>query len=159
MAKKRILKHLGNVGMAIISASLMTSSALAIDFAQAAGQVIGAEGGKKVAKETLDATLKMAKSKPAMSAATGIGCLSYILAAGTAASPGLCIACGILIAKTFGQFMAKISLNSEGLLVDWISFNLEDLVNPRIIAGRLQITIESQNYFEIWFKKLSRFKS
>jgi len=33
MAKKRILKHLGNVGMAIISASLMTSSALAIDFA------------------------------------------------------------------------------------------------------------------------------
>ena len=33
--------------------------------------------------------------------------------------------------------MAKISFDSEGLVVDWFSFNLEGLVDPRIIAGRL----------------------
>ena len=100
--KKRILKHLGDVGMAIISVSLMTSPVLAVDPVEAAGQVIGAEGGQKAAKGALDAALIMAKSKPAMSTATGIVCLACIPAAGVAASPGLCIACGILIAKTFG---------------------------------------------------------
>jgi hypothetical protein len=100
--KKRILKHLGNVGMAIISVSLMTSPALAVDPAEGAGQVICAEGGVKAAKEVLNAALRMAKSKPAMSTATGIVCLACIPAAGAAASPGLCIACGILVAKTIG---------------------------------------------------------
>ena len=100
--KKRILKHLGNVGMAIFLIGLRTSPALAVDPAEAAGQVIGAEGGAKAAKQALDAALKMAKSTPAMSTATGIVCLACIPAAGVAASPGLCIACGILIAKTFG---------------------------------------------------------
>lgn len=100
--KKRILKHLGNVGMAIVTTSLMTSSALAIDSAEAASQAIGAEGGRKVAKKALDAALKMAKSKPAMTSATSIVCFACIPAAGAAASPSLCIACGILIAKTFG---------------------------------------------------------
>lgn len=33
--------------------------------------------------------------------------------------------------------MAKISFESEYLIVDWVSFNLEGLVDPRIIAGRL----------------------
>jgi hypothetical protein len=33
--------------------------------------------------------------------------------------------------------MAKISFDSEGLVVDWFSFNLEGLVDPGIIAGRL----------------------
>lgn len=33
--------------------------------------------------------------------------------------------------------MAKISFESEDLIVDWVSFNLEGLVDPRIIAGRL----------------------
>jgi hypothetical protein len=100
--KKRILKHIGNVGMAIISVSLMTYPALAVDPAEVAGQVIGAEGGAIGAKEALNTALKMAKSKPAMSTATGIVCLACIPAAGAVASPGLCIACGILIAKTFG---------------------------------------------------------
>jgi hypothetical protein len=100
--KKRILKHLGNVGMAIISVSLMTSPASAIDPAEAAGQVIGAEGGSKAAKEALNTGLRMAKSKPAMTTATAVVCLACVPAAGAAASPGLCIACGILIAKTFG---------------------------------------------------------
>lgn len=100
--RKKLLKHIGNVGVAIISASLMTYPALAVDPAQAAGQVIGAEVGTKAAKEVLDTTLKMAKSKPAMSTATSIVCLACIPAVGVTASPALCVACGILIAKTFG---------------------------------------------------------
>ena len=100
--KKQILNYLGNVTMAFITASLMISPSLAVDPAQAANQVIGAEGGSKAAKEALDNALKLAKSKPVMSTATGIVCLACIPATGAAASPGLCIACGILIAKTFG---------------------------------------------------------
>lgn len=100
--RKRILNHFGNVGIATITFILMTPPSLAVDPAEAANQVIGTEGGKKAAKEALDAALKMAKSKPAMSAATGIVCLACIPTAGVAASPGMCIACGILIAKTFG---------------------------------------------------------
>ena len=33
--------------------------------------------------------------------------------------------------------MVKISLDSENVLVDWVSFNLKGLVDSRIIAGRL----------------------
>ena len=33
--------------------------------------------------------------------------------------------------------MAEISFESEYLIVNWISFNLEGLVDPRIITGRL----------------------
>ena len=98
--KKRILKHLGNVGMAIVSFSLMTSPALAssLDPAETAAQVVASEGGK----EALNAALKIARSKPALSVAMGITCIACVPVAGAAASPGLCIACGILIAKTFG---------------------------------------------------------
>ena len=98
--KKRILKHLGNVGMAIVSVSLMTSPALAasLDPAETATQVVASEGGK----EALNAALKIARSKPALSVATAITCIACVPVAGAAASPGLCVACGILIAKTFG---------------------------------------------------------
>ena len=75
---------------------------MAVDPAQAASQVIATKGGKTAAKEALDAALKMAKSKPAMNTATAIVCLTCIPAAGVAVSPEMCIACGILIAKTFG---------------------------------------------------------
>lgn len=100
--RKRILNHLGNVGIAAVTLILRTPPSLGVDPAEAANQVIGTEGGKKVAKEALDAALTMAKSKPAMSAATGIVCLACVPVAGAAASPGMCIACGILIAKTIG---------------------------------------------------------
>lgn len=33
--------------------------------------------------------------------------------------------------------MVKISLDSENLLIDWVSFNLKSLVDSKIIAGRL----------------------
>ena len=100
--KKRVLKHLGKVAMAIIGLGLMSSTASAIDPVEAASLSVGSEGGKEAAKRALEGALKVAKSKPALSTATGIVCLAYVPVAGAAASPGLCIACGILIAKTFG---------------------------------------------------------
>lgn len=96
--KKRILRHLGDVSMALISISLMTSPALAVDTAETANQVIASEGGK----EALNAALKIARGKPALSVATVITCIACVPAAGAAASPGLCVACGVLIAKTLG---------------------------------------------------------
>jgi hypothetical protein len=99
--KKRILRHISNVGMAIISVSLMTSPALAVDPVEVAG-VIGVEGGTIAGKKALNVALEAARSKPAMSTATCIVCIACLPVAGAVASPGLCIACGILIAKTFG---------------------------------------------------------
>nr|YP_010283338.1 hypothetical protein MKU01_pgp036 [Psammodictyon constrictum]ULD16457.1 hypothetical protein [Psammodictyon constrictum] len=100
--KKRFLNHLGKVSVAIITASLMTSPALAVDPAEVASQAIGSEGGRKAAKEAIAAAMNAAKTRPAMGTATLIVCLACAPAAGAAASPGLCVACGILIAKTFG---------------------------------------------------------
>jgi hypothetical protein len=98
--KRQIVNHLGNVVMAIVSASLITAPALAatIDPAEAAAQVVASEGGK----EALNAALKVARGKPALSLAALITCVACVPAAGAAASPGLCIACGILVAKTLG---------------------------------------------------------
>lgn len=96
--KKKILKHLGKIGMALASFTLMTPQAISIDNVEAANQVVASEGGK----EAINAVLKVSKSKPALSIAAGITCLACIPVAGVAASPGLCIACGILIAKVLG---------------------------------------------------------
>ena len=95
--KKKVFKHFIRVGVSIISAGLMVSPAMATDPANAAGQVAASEGTKKA----LNAALTGAKSKPAMTAATTIVCLACIPVSGAAASPALCIACGILFAKTF----------------------------------------------------------
>ena len=100
--KKRISKHLWNVGLGLVSFALMTVPANASDPIELAGKSLGNEGGQVAAKEALNAALKVARSKPAMTTATGIVCLACVPVAGAAASPGLCIACGILIAKTFG---------------------------------------------------------
>jgi hypothetical protein len=100
--RKRILKHLGNVCMAFVSLSLITSPVSALDPVKASDQVIGSEGGTKATKAAIDIALTMAKSKPAMKTATAIVCLACIPLAGAAVSPGMCIACGILIVKTFG---------------------------------------------------------
>ena len=75
----------------------MTSPTLALNTTE-----VASEGGEKVVNEALGGAVKFAKSKPAMSTATGIVCLACIPLAGAAASPALCIACGILITKTFG---------------------------------------------------------
>lgn len=60
--------------MALITVSLITSPALAVDTTEIASQVIGAEGSIEVSKQVLDTALKMAKSKPAMSTATVCYC-------------------------------------------------------------------------------------
>jgi len=99
--KRRVLKHLGDVGMAIVSFSLMISPALAtapLDPAETVTQIVASEG----AKEAFNAALKVARTKPALSVATTIACFACVPVAGVAASPGLCVACGILIAKTIG---------------------------------------------------------
>ena len=95
---RKILNHLTKVGMAIVSASLVVGPAGAIDPTDAASQVIASEGGKEV----MNSALKVARSKPALSLGTAIVCISCIPVAGAAASPAMCIACGILITKTFG---------------------------------------------------------
>ena len=62
----------------------MAPPVVAINPVEAANQGVASKSGK----EALNAALKLARSKPALSTAAAI--------------PGLCIACGILIAKTLG---------------------------------------------------------
>lgn len=97
--KKRALKKLGQVGLGLFSAALVIRStgfpAGAVDTVDTAKDVVGSEGGK----EALNQALKVARSKPAMSIAVGITCIACILATGVAASPSMCVTCGILIAR------------------------------------------------------------
>jgi hypothetical protein len=95
--KKKILNHLSKVGMSLLSVSLLLGSSSA-SAADVATQAVTSEGGK----EALNAALKLARSKPALSIAAGITCIACVPVAGVVASPGMCIACGILIAKTLG---------------------------------------------------------
>ncbi len=98
--KKKILNHLSKVGMSVLSVSFLLgpSSALAADSADLAAKAVGSEGGKAA----LNKVLELARSKPALSVAAGITCLACIPVATVAGSPGLCIACGILISQTLG---------------------------------------------------------
>lgn len=100
--KKRTLKKLGQIGLSLFSVALVIgssgASAGAVDAADAAKDVVGSKGGK----EALNQALKVARSKPALSIAAGITCIACMPAAGVAVSPSMCVACGILIAKTLG---------------------------------------------------------
>ena len=44
---------------------------------------------------------------------------------------------GYLSNRLKQMMLNKLSFESESLVVDWIAFNLEGLMDPRIIAGRL----------------------
>lgn len=100
--KNKLLNRVGQVALSLVSGALVIGSAGApagaIDAAETAQEVIASEGGK----EALNQALKVARSKPALSVAAGITCVACVPVAGAAASPGLCIACGILIAKVIG---------------------------------------------------------
>jgi hypothetical protein len=100
--KKKLLNHIGKISVSIISSSFILSSgsglALASDPVDAAANIVGSKGGK----QALNEALLFARSKPALSVATGIVCLACPAVGVIPASPPLCIACGILIAKTFG---------------------------------------------------------
>lgn len=76
-----------------------SQTAVAVDAADAAKDVIGAEGGKKALEEAL----KVARGKPALAVASSIVCLACVpVAGGVGASASMCVACGILIAKVLG---------------------------------------------------------
>lgn len=98
--KKRLLKKLSQVGISSLTAALLIGStpAGALDPLAVSQEIAAAEGGKAALNEAL----KIAKSKPALSVAAAITCAACVPVAGAAASPGLCIACGILIAKVVG---------------------------------------------------------
>ena len=96
---KRI-RYIRSLVSAVVSIGLVTQPVSAVEPVEAANQVLGTEGGAKATKEALNAALKLAKTKPALTTATGIVCLACLPAAGGCASAGLCIACGILIAET-----------------------------------------------------------
>jgi hypothetical protein len=102
ITKKILFKHFANVCMAVVSLSLITAPVSAIEPVEMANQVIGSEGGQKATKMAINGALEMSRTKPALAVATTIVCFACVPLAGAAASPGLCIACGILVAKTFG---------------------------------------------------------
>jgi hypothetical protein len=105
-----IKNHTKKVGVAAITGVwiLLTSQpAFGVDPAITPA---AAEAGKAAApaptpdmiRGAVGEAMSFAKSKPGMSVATAITCLACAPAAGASASPALCVACGILIAKTFG---------------------------------------------------------
>lgn len=93
--RKKVVKHLGNVAIAGLSLVFL-SPAGAID--PNATTTINNEASKTALNEAL----KVSRSKPALSLAAVITCCACIPLAGIAASPTMCIACGILIAKVIG---------------------------------------------------------
>ena len=56
--RKKILKHIGNVGMAMLSFNLLTSPVSTV----APDEILGSEAGRKATKEAIDGALKMTKS-------------------------------------------------------------------------------------------------
>jgi hypothetical protein len=94
ITKKNVKRHLGNVALAGLYL-LLLSPAVAIDNSTVA---INNEAGKTALGEAL----KVTRSKPGLSVAAVITCIACIPAAGAVASPAMCIACGILIAKVLG---------------------------------------------------------
>lgn len=98
-SKKRVLKHLRSVSMCMLSFCLMTPSVSASDPIDLTSQAISSEGGRLAAKEALNAALKVARSKPSLAIATSVVCASCLA---TCVSASMCIACGILVAKTLG---------------------------------------------------------
>ena len=79
---KKILNHLGKIGISAISATFVivsaASTAPAVAPADAAKDVVGSE--------SLNQAFKVARSKPALSIAAGITCVACMLAAGVGAS-------------------------------------------------------------------------
>ena len=59
---KRLFKHLGQVTLGVFSATLMIYPAKAIDAADAAKEVIGAEGGKATLMELLNEANRLCQS-------------------------------------------------------------------------------------------------
>lgn len=95
-SKYRTKKHLKNVALALLSLTLMSGPAYSAE--DLVGPAVNNEG----AKEALNAALKVARGKPALSVAATVVCISCIPVAGATVSASMCVACGILLAKTLG---------------------------------------------------------
>ena len=99
---KNRLKTGAKYSLHLLSVAVMIGSGMgaanAVDPSEAAKEIVASEGGK----EALNQALKMARQKPALTVAAGITCLACIPVAGASTSASLCVACGILIAKTLG---------------------------------------------------------
>jgi hypothetical protein len=87
--QKKFVRHLGKVSLACLSVAFL-SAAAAVNLKNEAGKTV------------LNEALKISRSKPALSVAMTIICIACIPAAGAVASPAMCVACGILIAKLVG---------------------------------------------------------
>ena len=98
--RKHALSHISSVGLAFLSLSLFVGaeSAVAVNSAEAVNSTASIE----TSKDAINSILKASRQKPAMLVATTIVCTACIPAAGAAFSPALCVACGLLFAKTFG---------------------------------------------------------
>ena len=100
--KKKLLSRAVRVALSLVSSAFVIGSAaapaVASDAAETAEAVISSDG----VKEATNQALKVARSKPSLDIAAGITCVACLPTAGVAASPGLCVACGILIAKVIG---------------------------------------------------------
>lgn len=91
-----------NLSWAILSLNLRTSPVSTVDSYEVSKQVIGSEGGRKVTEVALDAALRVAQRKRAVTTTvTTIVCLECLRVAGSS-SPWMFIACGILVAKRLG---------------------------------------------------------
>jgi hypothetical protein len=97
--KKKFVRHVGKVTVTCLSlvavATLSSATAAALDNSTI---IVNSEAGKSVLNEAL----KVTRSKPALSVAAVITCVACIPVAGVVASPAMCVACGILIAKVIG---------------------------------------------------------
>lgn len=94
-AGKNVLKSALVITLASVPV-VYSSNAAEIQPVPVSNSTIG--GGK----EALNAALKTARQKPALSVAAAITCLACAPAAGLAASPSMCVACGILLGKVLG---------------------------------------------------------
>lgn len=94
--RKKATRHVGNVALACLSLVFLAPAGGALDHNTTLA--INNEAGKTALNEAL----KVARSKPALSVATIIVCAACPAVAGLAASPAMCVACGILIAKVIG---------------------------------------------------------
>ena len=99
---KKQMKKIARIGFKLASIAIVIgsagASAGAVEAKDAAKDVLATEGGK----EALNQALKVSRSKPALSIAAAVTCLACFPAAGVGASASMCIACGILLAKTLG---------------------------------------------------------
>jgi hypothetical protein len=94
--RKKATRHVGNVALACLSVVFLAPAGGAID----SNTTVAVNN--EAAKTALSEALKVTRSKPALSLAAMITCVACAPVAGAAASPALCVACGILIAKVIG---------------------------------------------------------